>query len=104
MTWLYSSPPISHLKRLLSFLFTKGKTYHIQNNFLNIHALVPSTADGEFEEFLGRKGKDLLNFIQETIARVGKNYLQAKNSAKKIKPFSSICGAARNHHFSANMR
>jgi fructose-1,6-bisphosphatase-3 len=63
------------LKRLLRFLFTKGKTYHIQNNFLNIHALVPSTADGEFEEFLGRRGKDLLIFIHETIARVGENYL-----------------------------
>ncbi len=67
-----------HLKRLLHFLFTKGQTYHIQNNFLNIHALVPSTADGEFEEFLSRKGKNLLNFIQDTIARVGKNYLQGK--------------------------
>ncbi len=63
------------LKRLLRFLFTKGKTYHIQNNFLNIHALVPSTAEGEFETFMGRKGKDLLTFIQDTISRVGDNYL-----------------------------
>lgn len=71
------------LKRLLRFLFMKGKTYHIQNNFLNIHALVPSTADGEFEEFLGRKGKDLLSFIQETISRVGKNYLNGTPQAKE---------------------
>jgi fructose-1,6-bisphosphatase-3 len=63
------------LRRLLKFLFTKGKTYHIQNNFLNIHALVPSTAEGEFEEFLGQSGKNLLTFIQETISRVGENYL-----------------------------
>ncbi len=67
-----------HLKRLLRFLFTKGQTYHIQNNFLNIHALIPSTEDGEFEEFLGRKGKNLLNFIQDTIVRVGDNYLNGK--------------------------
>ncbi len=66
------------LKRLLKFFFTVGKTYHIQNNFLNIHALVPSTAEGEFEEFLGRKGKNLLTFIQETIQRVGENYLEGK--------------------------
>jgi fructose-1,6-bisphosphatase-3 len=72
-----------HLKRLLHFLFTKGKTYHIQNNFLNIHALVPSTLDGEFEEFLGRKGKNLLNFIQDTIARVGDNYLEGKNQKEE---------------------
>ncbi|MGB3223270.1 MAG: fructose-bisphosphatase class III [Desulforhopalus sp.] len=72
-----------HLKRLLRFLFTKGKTYHIQNNFLNIHALVPSTAEGEFEEFLARKGKNLLNFIQETISRVGENYLQGKSQKEE---------------------
>ncbi|KJR99851.1 MAG: fructose 1,6-bisphosphatase [Desulfobulbaceae bacterium BRH_c16a] len=66
------------LKRLLRFLFQKGKSYHIQNNFLNIHALVPSTADGEFEEFLGRRGKNLLIYIQDTISRVGENYLAGK--------------------------
>ena len=66
------------LKRLLRFLFTKGETYHIQNNFLNIHALVPSTAEGEFEEFLGRRGKNLLDFIHETITRVGENYLAGR--------------------------
>ncbi|EKD34655.1 MAG: hypothetical protein ACD_75C02247G0006 [uncultured bacterium] len=66
------------LKRLLRFLFTQGKTYHIQNNFLNIHALVPSTTEGEFEEFLGRRGKNLLSYIQDTITRVGKNYLAGK--------------------------
>lgn len=63
------------LKRLLRFLFTKGKTYHIQNNFLNIHALVPSTKEGDFEEFLGYQGKELLSFIQRTIDRVGQHYL-----------------------------
>lgn len=66
------------LKRLLQFLYTKGKTYHIQNNFLNIHALVPSTADGEFEEFLGRRGKNLLSFVQNTISEVGLRYLAGK--------------------------
>ncbi len=73
----------SRLKRLLRFLFTKGKTYHIQNNFLNIHALVPSTMDGEFEEFLGRKGKNLLSYIQDTITRVGENYLAGTDQASE---------------------
>ncbi len=71
------------LKRLLHFFFTVGKTYHIQNNFLNIHALVPSTSEGQFEEFLGRKGKILLTFIQETIERVGENYLANKKQARQ---------------------
>jgi fructose-1,6-bisphosphatase III len=66
------------LKRLLRYFFTHGETYNIHNNVLNIHALVPSTENGEFEEFLGRKGKNLLDFIQETIKRVGHNYLEGK--------------------------
>jgi fructose-1,6-bisphosphatase III len=82
------------LKRLLRFLFTQGRTYHIQNNFLNIHALVPSTADGEFEEFLDRKGKNLLIFIQDTISRVGENYLagSAQNDADQSLFFYLWCG------------
>ncbi len=63
------------LKRLLKYFFTQGKTYSIHSNILNIHALVPSTLDGDFEEFQGRRGKVLLDFIQKTIRRVGKNYL-----------------------------
>lgn len=65
-------------KRLFEYFFKNGKTYHIHNNFLNIHALVPSTSDGEFEEFLGRKGKVLLDYIQETIEEVGRRYLSGK--------------------------
>ena len=63
------------LKRILSYLFKEGKTYHVHNNALNIHALVPATADGEFEEFDGRRGKELLDHIQRVILRVGENYL-----------------------------
>ena len=63
------------LKRLLKYLFSEGKTYSVYNNILNIHALVPSTDCGDFEEFLGRKGRGLLDFIQQTIERVGTNYL-----------------------------
>lgn len=66
------------LKRLLGYLFSTGKTYSIYNDILNIHALVPSTSEGEFDEFLGRSGKHLLNFIQTTIERVGNNYLEGK--------------------------
>ena len=44
------------LKRLLRFFFTEGQTYLIHNNFLNIHALVPSTADGEWATLCGWTG------------------------------------------------
>jgi fructose-1,6-bisphosphatase-3 len=66
------------LKRLLGYLFSTGKTFSIYNDILNIHALVPSTEDGDFDEFLGRSGKNLLNFIQATIERVGNNYMEGK--------------------------
>lgn len=71
------------MKRLLGFFFTKGQTYHIHSNTLNIHALVPSTAQGEFDEFMGRKGKILLDYIQDTIREVGRNYLEGKSQSQR---------------------
>lgn len=71
------------LKRLLAYFFTRGKTYHIHSNTLNIHALVPSTADGQFDEFLGRKGKILLDYLQDMIRRVGLNYIKGKPQRKQ---------------------
>ncbi|MEN8141364.1 MAG: fructose-bisphosphatase class III [Thermodesulfobacteriota bacterium] len=66
------------LKRILRYLFQTGKTYHVHNNALNIHALVPATADGEFEEFGDRRGKQLLDHIQKVIRRTGENYLAGR--------------------------
>ena len=71
------------IKRLLSYFFKKGKTYHIHNNSLNIHALVPSKANGEFEEFLGHSGRELLDYLQQTIERVGKRYIDGSEQDKK---------------------
>ncbi len=63
-------------KRILGYFFEQGETYNIHNNSLSIHALVPSTEDGEFEPFLGQKGRKLLDYIQQTVKRVGENYLK----------------------------
>lgn len=71
------------LKRLLGYFFSKGHTYHIHSNTLNIHALVPSAADGNFDEFLGRRGKRLLDYIQDMIRRVGINYIDGKPQNKQ---------------------
>ena len=70
------------LKRLLGYFFSKGKTYHVHNNSLNIHALIPATKDGGFEEFLGRSGKELLDWIDTTIRRTGEQYLKGATQAK----------------------
>lgn len=71
------------LKRLLRFFFEKGETYLVHNDMLNIHALIPSTKEGEFDEFMNRKGKNLLNFIQKSIKRVGDAYLKGKKQNEK---------------------
>lgn len=66
------------LKRLLAYFFTHGNTYSIYNNILNIHALIPSNEKGEFEIFLQLRGRKLLDHIDDTIKRVGQNYLENK--------------------------
>ena len=82
------------LKRLLAFVFNKGKTYYVHDRLLNIHALIPSTAEGEFEEFLGKKGKALLDFIQESIESAGQAYLngEAQDEVKQALFFYLWCG------------
>ena len=62
----------------MGYLFTVGRTYSVHNNMLNIHALVPSTDEGDFEEFLGRSGRSLLDYIQAVIKKTGENYLEEK--------------------------
>ncbi|MBU3914748.1 fructose-1,6-bisphosphatase [bacterium] len=71
------------LKRLLRFFFEKGETYIIHNDMLNIHALIPSTANGEFDEFLSSKGKDLLDHVQNSIKRIGNAYLNGKKQREE---------------------
>ncbi|MDT8317776.1 MAG: fructose-bisphosphatase class III [bacterium] len=82
------------LKRLLAFFFNKGKTYYVHDRLLNIHALIPSTAEGEFEEFLGKKGKALLDFIQESIESAGRAYLngERQDESKQALFFYLWCG------------
>jgi fructose-1,6-bisphosphatase-3 len=83
------------IKSLMSFLFGDGKMYHINNNILNVHALIPSTADGNFEAFLGKRGKELLDYIDMTVKKVGGNYLTGKPQDQKdlALMFYLWCGA-----------
>jgi fructose-1,6-bisphosphatase-3 len=82
------------IKRLLRYFFTKGQTYHVHNNSLNIHALVPSKENGDFEEFLGHSGRGLLDYVQQTIERVGKRYLaeEAQDVSDQALFFYLWCG------------
>ncbi|MBN2401705.1 MAG: fructose-bisphosphatase class III [Spirochaetes bacterium] len=71
------------IKSLMKFLFEHGNLYHINNFILDIHALIPSTKDGKFENFLGKKGKELFNYIQDVVKNVGKNYLEDRQQNQK---------------------
>ncbi len=66
------------IRRLMEYLFEDGKLYHINNYIMNIHALVPSTEDGRFEELYGKSGKELLDHIELTIKDIGKSYLKGE--------------------------
>jgi fructose-1,6-bisphosphatase-3 len=66
------------IRRLMEYLFKDGKLYHVNNYIMNIHALVPSTKDGDFEELYGKKGKELLDHIEATVKDIGENYLAGK--------------------------
>ncbi len=83
------------IRHLMKFLFEDGKLYHINNYIFNLHALIPSTEDGQFEVFLGRKGKALLDHIEATVKGVGANYLEDKpqNPADLALMFYLWCGA-----------
>lgn len=71
------------LKNLMQIFFEKGRVYQTHNSILSVHALIPSNARGEFEEFLGYRGKQLLDYLQVVIERVGNNYLQGKTSSEE---------------------
>ena len=66
------------IRRLMEYLFKDGKLYHVNNYIMNIHALVPSTEDGDFEELYGKKGKELLDHIEATVKDIGENYLAGR--------------------------
>ena len=82
------------VKSLMQFLFEYGKMYHINNYILNIHALIPSTEDGKFDVFLGKKGRELFDHIEAIVKNVGYNYLNNKkqNTAELDLMFYLWCG------------
>ncbi|MGN0976337.1 MAG: fructose-1,6-bisphosphatase [Gemmiger sp.] len=72
------------LQRHVAFLYAKGGVYHIENNNLLYHGVVPMTADGEFAEetFEGRayKGRALLDYCD---ARARRGYFAPEGSEER---------------------
>lgn len=71
------------IRRLMEYLFREGRLYHVHNYILNVHALIPSTADGRFEELYGKCGKELLDTLQASIKNAGEQYL----TGQPVAPF-----------------
>ena len=71
-----------YLRKYIGFFFDHGKHFSINNDFLNIHALIPSTEDGQFETVFGCKGLELLEYTQGVINRVGEKYFQGKEQTE----------------------
>lgn len=71
------------VKELMKFLFEHGKMYHVNNYILNIHALIPSNNEGKFDDFLGKNGKELFEYIEAIVKNVGRNYLDNKKQDSK---------------------
>ncbi|MCL2025642.1 MAG: fructose-1,6-bisphosphatase [Leptospirales bacterium] len=67
--------------KLMEYLFREGRLYHVHNYIFNIHALIPSTANGEFDELYGKKGKELLDHLEDSIKEAGEQYLRGETVA-----------------------
>ncbi len=58
----------------LQWLFWKGEMYRVVDNTLYYHAALPATKDMQLAEFKGHKGKELLDWIQRDLKRIGEKW------------------------------
>ncbi|MBM4354580.1 MAG: fructose-1,6-bisphosphatase [Deltaproteobacteria bacterium] len=58
----------------LQWLFWKGEMYRVVDNTLYYHAALPVTPDMQLAEFKGHKGKELLDWIQRDLKRIGERW------------------------------
>jgi len=58
----------------LQWLFWKGEMYRVVDNTLFYHAALPATQDMRLAEFKGHKGKELLDWIQRDLKRIGEKW------------------------------
>ena len=64
------------LLRHIAFMFEHGSAYKISNDNLIYHGCIPLNPDGSYLEFLGHKGKDLMDFADETVRAAYKAFLK----------------------------
>jgi len=60
----------------MKWLFWKGEMYRVVDHTLLYHAALPATDNMELAEIKGRKGKELLDWLQRDLKRIGENWAQ----------------------------
>ncbi len=58
----------------MKWLFWKGEMYRVVDNTLYYHAALPATPEGELAPFKGMRGKELLDWLQRDLKRIGERW------------------------------
>jgi fructose-1,6-bisphosphatase-3 len=66
------------LQEDIKWMFEKGETYRVVDNTLYFHAALPATKELGFAEFKGLQGKQLLDFVQRDMKRIGGKHATGK--------------------------
>ncbi|MBQ47587.1 MAG: hypothetical protein CMP10_08980, partial [Zetaproteobacteria bacterium] len=59
------------LQKDIKWLFEKGESYRVVDNTLYFHAAIPCTTDGQLGYDMGLSGKNLYDFVQRYIKKIG---------------------------------
>ncbi len=69
----------------IKWMFAHGEMYRVTDNTLYYHAALPSTDYMALDEIKGLKGKDLLDFIQRDLKRIGEKHAQGEEVSPREK-------------------
>ncbi len=65
---------LDRFQRDMKWLFWKGEMYRVVDNTLYYHAALPATQEGGLAEIKGMKGKELLDWLQRDLKRIGEKW------------------------------
>jgi fructose-1,6-bisphosphatase III len=62
---------LEQFQRDISWLYWKGEMYRVVDGTLYYHAALPATPEGELAAIKGMRGKELLDWLQRDLKRIG---------------------------------
>ena len=82
------------LQKDMQWLFEKGESYRVVDNTLYFHAAIPCTADGQLDKDMGLGGKELYDFVQRDLKRIGERHFSGEELSpeEKMKFWHLWCG------------